>query len=111
MKEIKREKVKADNTAKQMMTAIIKEKRNIPYNRCTNKKVAFFKNIEYIDNVCYEMFGLSKKDQCKQKQEFCRMCCRHHLGVRMVMQYEDCFLRCTNLQTNGKDSAEGSYLQ
>jgi hypothetical protein len=109
-REIKAEKKHADKAAKKMMTAIIKEKRDIPYNRCTNKRVAFFTDSTYIHNVCYEMFGLSRQEQCKLKEDFCGMCCRHHLGVRMVMKYENCFLRCRNLQTSGKDKNEGTFV-
>lgn len=109
-KEIKEERAKAQKTAKQMMTSIIKEKRSIPYNRCTDPKLAFFKDKEYLENVCYEMFGLSRKELCKQSDRFCNMCCRHHLGVRMVMKYEDCYLRCQSLQLKGKEAHPDLFL-
>ncbi len=96
-------KAQAETTAKHMMTTIIKEKRMLPYDRCTDPKLSFFKDTKYISDTCYQIFGEVGKNTCKQKNNFCRKCCRHHLGVRLVMTYEDCFFRCRSLQLNGVD--------
>jgi hypothetical protein len=86
-----------------MMQTIIKEKRTIPYNRCVDPRVKKFSNMTYIKKVCYEMFGVVAESSCEKKESFCKKCCRHHIGVREEMTYENCFLRCENLVRNGVD--------
>jgi len=86
-----------------MMKTIIKEKRTLPYHRCTDPRIKKFSNMTYIKDVCYQIFGVVGQGICLTKENFCRKCCRHHIGVREVMTYEDCFLRCRNLQINGVD--------
>jgi hypothetical protein len=97
MQEIKQEKLKANKAAKEMMVNVLKEKRDLSFDRCIDKRLELFADTSYVKNVCIQMFGMSDYKMCADKKNYCKMCCRHHLGLKVFDKYSYCYLKCSKL--------------
>ncbi len=80
-----------------MMKTIIKERRDVVYDRCTDNKLALFADTSFINLVCKQMFGENGLKSCIEKKNFCSLCCRHHIGVKVLDKFSACFTKCSQL--------------
>ncbi len=92
------------------MKTIIDESRDIPYKRCTDNRLLMFLDTEYIRDVCYQMFGLSRMNQCSEKQNYCKMCCRHHIGAKVFNKYSVCLTKCDKFVGPQSNEGENSKI-
>jgi hypothetical protein len=97
MQEIKQEKVAASKAAKQMMLNVLKENKDLPFQRCIDKRLEMFSDMSYVKSVCLQMFGMSDYSICSKKKNYCKMCCRHHIGLGVYDKYSYCYLKCSKL--------------
>lgn len=55
--EIKVQKVKANEKAKEMMQMVIEQKKYSPYDECIDYRILNFNDMPFIDKVCIRLFG------------------------------------------------------
>jgi hypothetical protein len=73
---------------------MMQNSKNIPYDRCVDPRLRFFMNLEYNKSSCFEMYGESRVHECKQYENYCRMCCDHHVGAKFLDIRVKCKSEC-----------------
>jgi hypothetical protein len=96
-KNIQNEKLKA-NTHAQGMTKLIEDKFKLKnWDSCTSRKLLFFENKEYVNEICITYFGDKMKKNCSDQNYFCKMCCEFHIGVGHLIKRLECKDNCNKI--------------
>jgi hypothetical protein len=76
------------------MNTILAQKKNIPYDRCVHHRLRFFMDLEYNKSSCFDMYGESRYEECEKYENYCRMCCDHHIGANFLNIRIQCKNEC-----------------
>jgi hypothetical protein len=52
---------------------------------------------DHIESVCMKYFGENKLNECKAKNNFCKMCCNFHIGIKFPDKRLECTGKCDEL--------------
>ena len=78
------------------------------------RKIVFFINIletlsNLFKNYLFFILPTQKETECVIKQNFCRMCCDHNVGLKFFSRLAKCKTDCTSL-INGTDIKTGKKV-
>jgi hypothetical protein len=96
-REIVAQKQKANIEAQGMMRIVLDEEKLTPYDQCTDDQLLNFENQEFVRKTCMIYYGENKVNECQIKENFCMMCCAHHVGIKHVNELINCKSTCSGL--------------
>ena len=47
------------------------------------------------------LYGENKAEECRQKENFCKMCCGYHIGMSLTNKLTECNFKCESVITDG----------
>jgi hypothetical protein len=79
------------------MKSIMDQSRLLPYDRCFDDRLRGFLDKEYVNDLCFDIYGENKVDKCKVQKDFCEYCCHYHVGKKYYYQRSECEKRCKKI--------------
>ena len=114
-RKIKKAKIKAnkDSTCYLKKHRRLNKNTNKNFDRCIDHKLSGFKDSIHIQDLCTKMFGedviinyqiinnllinLQGSYICVGSQNFCNMCCNHHIGKQFEKERYSCLKKCSDV--------------